>query len=472
MEDIGGGGTKLDKTLAARRRKTNKARPKEDIIEHGSDLVINEDNSEPVMSLEPASDSQITQSGIVAQEPSSPLNSNLHGPSTSGIGRSLRNNFDCWEKLSNSSFACDIISRGVRLPFSNKLKAQRLLKKFDKVRFYSHNKRKTLEEECDRLLDLGVIEEIPRTSFYFSNHIFYKIKPDGTIRLIFDMKLLNTLIKKPSFSMLKSNKIFPYFHLNSWACKLDLKDAYWHVPLHNSAQKFLTSKLGKRKFKWKVMPFGLKTAPYIFSKLMNTVIKHIRSKYNILIFNYLDDILILANNPITCKTQIKTVIKILNNLGWNISFKKSIIEPVQQIEFLGVHYDLSKKTMKPAQKNIDKCIKLSRAFSEFNKADLKLYQMLIGSLNFSSYFTFFGRFHLKFLHKFHQYFSSGFKPIPPSFKVQLNPWTLTNMYDCINIPKKHTQVELFTDASNQGWGAALIESKGIHTTSDTWSQSD
>ena len=151
VEDIGGGGTNLDKTLAARRRKTNRARPKEDIIEHGSDLVINEDTSEPVMCSEPASDSQINQSGIVAQEPSSPLNSNLHGPSTSGIGRSLRNNFDCWEKLPNSSFACDIISRGVRLPFSNKLKAQRLLKKFDKVRFYSHSKRKTLEEECDRL---------------------------------------------------------------------------------------------------------------------------------------------------------------------------------------------------------------------------------------------------------------------------------------------------------------------------------
>ena len=49
--------------------------------------------------------------------------------------------------------------------------------------------------------------------------------------------------------MLKSKTIFPYLHTNSWAGKLDLKDAYWHVPLHSSAQKFLTVKLGKRKFK-------------------------------------------------------------------------------------------------------------------------------------------------------------------------------------------------------------------------------
>ena len=74
------------------------------------------------------------------------------------------------------------------------------------------------------------------------------------------MKLLNTMIKKPSSSMLRANTLFPYLQLNSWACKLDLKDAYWHVPLHDSAQKFLTFKLGKRKLKWTVAPFGLKTA--------------------------------------------------------------------------------------------------------------------------------------------------------------------------------------------------------------------
>ena len=181
------------------------------------------------------------------------------------------------------------------------------------------------------------------------------------------MKVLNTMIKKPSFSLLKSNKIFPYLQVNSWACKLDLKDAYWHVPLHESAQKFLTFKLGKKKFRWKVMPFGLKTAPYIFSKIMNTVIKYIRSKYSMLIFNYLDDILILAKDPHSCQTQTEIVIKTLNKLGWKISLKKSIIEPVQQIEFLGVHYDLDKKTMRPIQKNIDRCISLARTFTNLNK---------------------------------------------------------------------------------------------------------
>ena len=157
----------------------------------------------------------------------------------------------------------------MRLPFVNKLKARQALKRVGPLRYYSPRKRRILEEECNRLLSLGVIEEIPKTSFFYSNYIFYKIKPDGTIRLIFDMKCLNTLLKKPSFSMLKSKSLFPYLHLNSWACKLDLQDAYWHIPLHSSAKRFLTFQLGKRKFRWMVVPFGLKTAPYIFSKIIH-----------------------------------------------------------------------------------------------------------------------------------------------------------------------------------------------------------
>ena len=136
-----------------------------------------------------------------------------------------------------------------------------------------------------------------------------------------------------------------------------------------------------------------------------------------LIFNYLDDILILAKDPHSCQTQTEIVIRTLNKLGWKISLKKSIIEPVQQIEFLGVHYDLDKKTMRPIHKNITRCISLARTFSNLNKADLKMYQMLIGTFNFSSYFTFFGRFQLRFLHRFHQYFSTGLKTIPPLSKA-------------------------------------------------------
>ena len=196
----------------------------------------------------------------------------------------------------------------------------------------------------------------------------------------------------------------------------------------------------------------------------------LESKYNILIFNYLDDILILANDSHKCKSHVQLVIKILINLGWKISFKKSTIEPAQKIEFLGVHYDLTRKTMRPMQKNIEKCINLAKAFSNSIKANLKFYQMLIGSLNFCSFYTYFGRFQLKFLHRFHRYSNSGYKIIPPSFKSYLKPWEQVNMYEEVNIPRKQVDLEIFTDASNLGWGGALVELDEIHSASGSWTQ--
>ena len=44
------------------------------------------------------------------------------------------------------------------------------------------------------------------------------------------------------------------------------------------------------------MPFGLASAPYIFTTIMIAVIVYIRKTYGIIIFSYLDDILILADN--------------------------------------------------------------------------------------------------------------------------------------------------------------------------------
>ena len=397
---------------------------------------------------------------------------NSHSPPASGIGRFLTNNLASWKKLPKSSFACDIIINGVRLPFVNKLKARQALKRVGPLRYYSPRKRRILEEECNRLLSLGVIEEIPKTSFFYSNYIFYKIKPDGTIRLIFDMKCLNTLLKKPSFSMLKSKSLFPYLHLNSWACKLDLQDAYWHIPLHSSAKRFLTFQLGKRKFRWMVVPFGLKTAPYIFSKIMYTVIKYIRSQYNILIFCYLDDILILAKSFLECKSHIQIVIQILSDLGWKISHNKSITEPAQEIEFLGVYYDLVNKTMKPMQKNIDKSIKITNKVLNLTISDLKLHQRLIGSLSFCSSYTLYGCYYLKFLHRFHYYFSQGIRVIPPSFKNFLEVWNKSIMYREICIPKSQVDLELYTDASNLGWGGALAENGEITSIKGTWSSQE
>ncbi len=61
---------------------------------------------------------------------------------------------------------------------------------------------------------------------------------------------------------------------------LDLKDAYLHVPVYLSHWRFLHFALGTAEDDFivhlrKVLPFGLATAPRVFTKLLARVVAHL-----------------------------------------------------------------------------------------------------------------------------------------------------------------------------------------------------
>lgn len=75
---------------------------------------------------------------------------------------------------------------------------------------------------------------------------------------------------------------------------------------------------------YRTLPFGLNVAPCEFTKVVGSVIQ-LLGKEGILLFFYLDDIIILASNPDTA-------------IQWT-SEEKSILMPTQKIEHLGVVFD-------------------------------------------------------------------------------------------------------------------------------------
>ena len=121
------------------------------------------------------------------------------------------------------------------------------------------------------------------------NHVFCITKPFGKVKVILDMKVLNTYISLPRLRMFKLNYCYPACMSKQYACKIDLSNAFWHIGIHESCKRFLSFRFDNTNYVWKVMPFGLRTAPYLFSKLMQPIIKHLRKKYQITIFDYLDD---------------------------------------------------------------------------------------------------------------------------------------------------------------------------------------
>lgn len=122
---------------------------------------------------------------------------------------------------------------------------------------------------------------------------------------------------------------------NDWLTKIDIKDAYLHVPLHPRTSRHLGIQLTDgTKWKFRAMPFGLNIAPSIFTRIMRVALKPLRQA-GIRLVAYLDDILIISNSKEQAVDNTKKTIQWLEKLGFLINYKKSILCPAQRLEFLG-----------------------------------------------------------------------------------------------------------------------------------------
>ena len=52
-----------------------------------------------------------------------------------------------------------------------------------------------------------------------------------------------------------------------WATSIDLTDAYLHIPIHVKSRKFLRFAFQGTVYQFTVLPFGLSSAPYVFTRM-------------------------------------------------------------------------------------------------------------------------------------------------------------------------------------------------------------
>ena len=62
----------------------------------------------------------------------------------------------------------------------------------------------------------------------------------------------------------------------------------------------------------------------------------------LLVFVYLDDILIINPCKVLLQSQIDMVVSMLLDMGLTINYKKSILTPVQELEHLGLIIDFER----------------------------------------------------------------------------------------------------------------------------------
>jgi hypothetical protein len=131
----------------------------------------------------------------------------------------------------------------------------------------------------EEILKEGVIVEREEEGVQFFNHTFLLKKTKTEYRFILNARQLNRYLIIPHFKLESIGSVLDTIRPGDLMIKFDLKSAYSQVPLAATAIDYLGFEYEGRSFVYRALPFGLATAPYIFTKIMKPVISRLRQKY-------------------------------------------------------------------------------------------------------------------------------------------------------------------------------------------------
>lgn len=122
-----------------------------------------------------------------------------------------------------------------------------------------------------------------------------------------------------------------------WLIKLDLKDAYLAVPIYQPHRCFLRLQWQGVMWQFKVLPFGMSSAPYTFTKIMKPEVSALR-RLGIRLILYLDDMQLLDQSKERIRHHFASALKLLVALGFLVNLKKSVLS--QEIGIPRIHHGL------------------------------------------------------------------------------------------------------------------------------------
>ena len=168
----------------------------------------------------------------------------------------------------------------------------------------------------------------------------------GKLRLVLNLRYLNQFLYAPHFKYEDLRTAALLFEKHEYLFKFDLKSGYHHVNIYPDHQKYLGCQwdmnCGETQFYiFAVLPFGLSTACYIFTKLMRPLVRFWRGKGQKAIV-YLDDGIITVKGKSKALSESTQVQYDLQCAGFVVHVEKSVLDPSKDMEWLGFKIDLAK----------------------------------------------------------------------------------------------------------------------------------
>lgn len=302
--------------------------------------------------------------------------------------------------------------------------------------------KKEIEEQISKLLEKNLIEE-SYSPFAAPVTLAFKRDENKKSRLCIDFRDLNKII-------IPQAQPFPIIDdliIKTRNCKyfttLDINSAFWSIPLRIEDRRKTAFVTQEGHFQWTCLPFGLKTSPAIFQRILSNILrKHGLTRFTM---NYIDDILIHSSSFEEHVKHIEQVLEAITTEGFRLKSKKCTFAS-DSVTYLG--HIIQNNSVRPLKDNL---ISIKQFPTPKTQKNIRQF---LGKINF-----------------YHQYIPKSTIILDPLHKLLRKNEKFVWSNDCerafdeikkllcskpiLEIFDKSLPIKIFTDASLEGIGAIL-----------------
>ena len=292
----------------------------------------------------------------------------------------------------------------------------------------------------------------------FYSKLFAVPKPNGTWRMIIDMRRLNSHISKKRFKMQGIKDVRNALKKNMYGAVIDISDAYYHVSMHKRSRKYTRFMLDGEIYEYLGLPMGLTCSPRIFTKVSKAVVTVLRLK-GVIIIIYIDDILVLGMTFEECSKNVKMVLDLLSHLGFIIRPEKCTLTPATRFVYLGCVWDTASWRVGVKEKREKAIRKAATVVIKSEAVTVRTFSRLLGKIRSTDGFLPLARarsramgFDFSAVCKSKEDYSKKFVPSEHA-RAELKYWaTLPEGESCLISTIDMPVHSVDTDASPDGYG--------------------
>ena len=184
----------------------------------------------------------------------------------------------------------------------------------------------------------------------------------------------NEFMRQTSFKMETTASVLLLVRKSDFLASVDLKDAYFQIPIHHSSRKLLRFVTDGTVHQFKVLCFGLSTALQVFRRVFATVSAWAHSR-GVRLLRYLDDWMVLASSETRAKQHVRDLLSLCHFPRHSDKRReKSDLNPSQSVEYLGMFIDTVVARAFPTVAHVERFLSIA-------KPPTQLWQVLLGHMS-------------------------------------------------------------------------------------------